>query len=103
LRPDVIPINAGMVAIIGARGSGKTALADLIATGGFGVSKQLNGSSFLRRAADYLTDSRVKLTWENGSETENDVASQRWKICWMLPTFNICRSNLSKSSVLPKD
>jgi hypothetical protein len=54
---------------------GKTALADLIATGGFGVSKQLNGSSFLRRAADYLTDSRVKLTWENGSETENDVAS----------------------------
>jgi energy-coupling factor transporter ATP-binding protein EcfA2 len=75
LRPDVIPINAGMVAIIGARGSGKTALADLIATGGFGVSKQLNGSSFLRRAADYLTDSRVKLTWENGSETENDVAS----------------------------
>ncbi|NQE47517.1 TrlF family AAA-like ATPase [Herbaspirillum rubrisubalbicans] len=75
LRPDVVPINAGMVAIIGARGSGKTALADLIATGGFGVSKQLNGSSFLRRAAAFLTDSRVKLTWENGSETENDVAS----------------------------
>ncbi len=75
LRPEVVPVNGGMVAIIGARGSGKTALADLIATGGFGVSKQLSGSSFLRRAADFLQNSRVKLTWENGSETENDVAS----------------------------
>jgi energy-coupling factor transporter ATP-binding protein EcfA2 len=75
LRPDVVPINGGMVAIIGARGSGKTALADLIATGGFGVSKQLSGSSFLKRAAAFLQNSRVKLTWENGSETENAVAS----------------------------
>jgi hypothetical protein len=31
LLPDGLPLNPGMVAIIGARGSGKTALADLIA------------------------------------------------------------------------
>lgn len=75
LRPDVVPINSGMVAIIGARGSGKTALADLIATGGFGVSKHLNRSSFLTRAANFLKESRVTLLWENGSDTVNDVAS----------------------------
>ncbi len=30
----VVALNAGLVAVIGARGSGKTALADLIAAGG---------------------------------------------------------------------
>ena len=34
LLPEPLPINPGMVAIIGTRGSGKTALADLIAHSG---------------------------------------------------------------------
>jgi AAA domain, putative AbiEii toxin, Type IV TA system/AAA domain len=75
MRPSGMPINAGMLAIIGARGSGKTALADLIATGAFGVSSQLSSSSFLRRAADFLTESTVKLTWEAGEDTKNAVAA----------------------------
>jgi hypothetical protein len=75
MYPSRVPINAGMLAIIGARGSGKTALADLIATGAFGVSSQLSKSSFLRRAADFLTDSNVKVTWEAGEDTENAVAA----------------------------
>jgi ABC-type lipoprotein export system ATPase subunit len=75
MRPTCVPLNAGMVAIVGARGSGKTALADLIATGAFGVSSQLSKSSFLRRAAEFLTQSDVRITWENDEFTENQVAS----------------------------
>lgn len=75
MRPNRVPINAGMVAIIGARGSGKTALADLIATGAFGVSSQLSKSSFLRRAAEFLSGSSVRLSWESGDDTENQVAA----------------------------
>lgn len=33
-----VALNAGLVAVIGARGSGKTALADLIAAGGLALS-----------------------------------------------------------------
>nr|WP_232447720.1 AAA family ATPase [Burkholderia ubonensis] len=73
MSPTRVPLNAGMVAIVGARGSGKTALADLIATGAFGVSSQLSKSSFLRRAAEFLTNSSVKVTWENEECTENQV------------------------------
>lgn len=75
MHPSRVPLNAGMLAIIGSRGSGKTALADLIATGGFGVSSQLSQSSFLRRAAEFLRDSNVKVAWEAGGDTENAVAA----------------------------
>lgn len=75
MRPSRVPISAGMLAIIGARGSGKTALADFIATGAFGVSSQLGNSSFLRRAAEFLTDSTVQVTWEAGEATENAVSA----------------------------
>src|SRR3546814_11322212 len=37
-----VGLNAGLVAVIGARGSGKTALADLIAAGGLALSPHLN-------------------------------------------------------------
>ncbi|MGU2418770.1 TrlF family AAA-like ATPase [Burkholderia cenocepacia] len=75
MHPAGVPLNAGMVAIVGARGSGKTALADLIAAGAFGVSHQLSRSSFLRRASEFLTNSSVKLTWGNREHTENQVSA----------------------------
>lgn len=70
--PD-LPLNQGLVAIIGARGSGKTALADMIAAGCDAISpdgwldtKETN-SSFLVRARPLLTDAKVNLTWMGGS------------------------------------
>lgn len=50
-------------------------MADLIAKGAFGVSSQLSKSSFLRRVAEFLADSNVKVTWEAGDDTENAVAA----------------------------
>ena len=70
-----IPLNPGLVAIIGARGSGKTALADMIAAGCDAIPPQLwaadeNASpSFLVRARPLLVGAQVRLEWGGGAET----------------------------------
>lgn len=65
-----IPLNPGLVAVIGARGSGKTALADMIAAGCdamTGWSGDANVSpSFLVRALPLLDRAKVTLTWGGG-------------------------------------
>ncbi|TLD47330.1 MAG: hypothetical protein FAZ92_00383 [Accumulibacter sp.] len=73
IRNDAVELNAGLVAVIGARGSGKTALADLIAAGGFALSPHLNERSFILRAKRYLGDSEAKLQWASGEETGNKL------------------------------
>jgi len=68
-----VPLNAGLVAIIGARGSGKTALADMIAAGCDSISpsawnvNENNSPSFLVRARPVINDANVTLTWKGGS------------------------------------
>lgn len=71
MAPSSIELNPGLVAIIGARGSGKTALADFIAMGGCAVSRHLSERSFLRRATDHLKGSNAHLLWESGDKTGN--------------------------------
>lgn len=67
-----VPLNPGLVAIIGARGSGKTALADVIAAACDAVSPsvwsedKLQTPSFLSRARPLIGSARATLTW--GSE-----------------------------------
>lgn len=68
-----VALNAGLVAVIGARGSGKTALADLIAAGGLALSPHLNERSFIHRAKKHLDDSVAKLHWACGEETSNHL------------------------------
>ncbi|MFY3157904.1 TrlF family AAA-like ATPase [Achromobacter xylosoxidans] len=69
-----VDLNAGLVAVIGARGSGKTALADLIAAGGLALSPHLNERSFILRAKQYLGDSYAELRWASGEKTGNELA-----------------------------
>lgn len=70
--PD-IALNPGLVAIIGARGSGKTALADVIAAGcdaipSYGWSADENISpSFLARARQLIGNASTTLTWGGGA------------------------------------
>jgi hypothetical protein len=68
-----IPLNRGLVAIIGARGSGKTALADVIAAGcdaitsaGWNADEDIS-PSFLVRARSLVGNAEVKLTWGGGN------------------------------------
>ncbi len=70
--PD-IPLNPGLVAIIGARGSGKTALADVIAAGcdaispsGWDADENIS-PSFLARAHSLIGDATTTLTWGGGA------------------------------------
>ena len=69
-----VELNAGLVAVIGARGSGKTALADLIAAGGLALSPHLNERSFILRAKQHLGDSKAELQWASGETTGNELA-----------------------------
>ncbi len=70
---DSVPINPGLVGIIGARGSGKTALADMIAAGTFALSKQVSERSFVKRAEEYLSEARAMVKWQEGDPTENKL------------------------------
>jgi len=70
--PD-IPLNPGLVAVIGARGSGKTALADVIAAGcdaitpsGWDADENIS-PSFLARARRLIGDATTTLTWGGGA------------------------------------
>lgn len=67
LRCSEMTLNEGLVAIIGERGSGKTALADMIARGARAEGAGTASASFLRRAGALLGDSRVLLTWRDGT------------------------------------
>ena len=69
-KTPVVALNPGLVAIIGARGSGKTALADVIALGCDATSERLSQASFLVRAgADgLLSMASARLTWANGED-----------------------------------
>lgn len=71
MAPSSLDLNPGLIAIIGARGSGKTALADLIAMGGCAVSKHLSDKSFLKCAKDHLAESKAELLWESLDKTGN--------------------------------
>ncbi|WP_223300977.1 TrlF family AAA-like ATPase [Xanthomonas citri] len=69
-----IPLNNGLVAIVGARGSGKTALADIIAAGcdaipvaGWDANENAS-ASFLVRARSLLGEAKVTLTWGGGAK-----------------------------------
>lgn len=72
---STIPLNPGLVAIIGARGSGKTALADIIAAGCDAIPESVWNAnddvspSFLVRARPLVGSGQVKLQWGGGGET----------------------------------
>ena len=72
VKTPIIPFNPGLVAIIGARGSGKTALADMIAAGCDSISdeawtaEQSANPSFLVRARSLIGDGKVKVSWAAG-------------------------------------
>jgi hypothetical protein len=85
LKNNSIPLNSGLITIIGARGSGKTALADLIAVGGCSMKKRINDTSFVRRAEKLFKDENVILSWCSGPETNNQLSSIDYEDLWDSP------------------
>jgi ABC-type lipoprotein export system ATPase subunit len=70
-----LKFNPGLVAVIGARGSGKTALADIIAAGCESYEPSDERPSFLGRAAEHLAGANVTLKWGSGDPTTASLDS----------------------------
>jgi hypothetical protein len=63
-----VKLNPGLVAVIGARGSGKTALVDMIAAGCDSYFESNARPAFLARAREHLSGARVSLRWLSGGD-----------------------------------
>ncbi|BAV53049.1 Putative uncharacterized protein (plasmid) [Mesorhizobium loti] len=70
VRTPDIGLNPGLVTIIGARGSGKTALADIIAAGCDAYSEDIDRPSFLERAQEHLSGAEVSVKWLSGETSD---------------------------------
>jgi ABC-type lipoprotein export system ATPase subunit len=97
-------LNPGLITIIGARGSGKTALMEFLAAGANALTPTPSESSFLNRAGDLLEDATVTLKWKEGGK-ENTVplrSSNEWleyeaqeaEVCYLSQQFveRLCSS-----------
>ena len=64
-----LPFSAGLVSVIGQKGSGKSALAEVISYAA-GSWQTEDPSSFIKRAGSHLQDLRVTLHWADGEDTD---------------------------------
>lgn len=71
VRTPDIGLNPGLVTIIGARGSGKTALADIIAAGCDAYFEDEDRPSFLERAQEHLLGAEVSVKWLSGETSDS--------------------------------
>jgi AAA domain, putative AbiEii toxin, Type IV TA system len=85
LTTPTVPVNSGLVAVIGARGSGKTALADLIAAGSYALIPHLNERSFIYRAQNLIKNEEVVITWNSGETTSNHLKYFNAEGLWDFP------------------
>ena len=74
-----IPLNASLVSIVGQKGSGKSALAELVA---YAAGSWLTDEpgSFLKRAGELLQDLRVELNWGDGSVSQVRISRPRMRL-----------------------
>jgi len=67
---DSIELNAGLVAVIGEKGAGKTAVADLSSfASGYSMDRK-SLSSFITKGALHLSGTKIQLDWGGGDRTE---------------------------------
>jgi hypothetical protein len=73
--PGTVPINTGLVAVIGPRGSGKTALADLLAVGAGSSQPFDNERSFVARAGNLVAKQNATVSWHDDSPTTHSLSA----------------------------
>jgi len=103
LAKSEMRLNPGLITIIGARGSGKTALMEFLATGANALSPVPSDSSFLHRAGELLGNATVDLTWRDdraanmplrSSFEGSDYDAARAEVCYLSQQFveRLCSS-----------
>lgn len=70
-----VDLNPGLVTIIGQKGSGKSALTDLVAYAG-GRDVGSDRGSFIARAAEYLNGTNVTLKWLDGHTSRAEIGDK---------------------------
>jgi energy-coupling factor transporter ATP-binding protein EcfA2 len=70
LRTPQLPLNSGLVTVIGPRGSGKTALADLTAAAAASYDDWDSEASFIAKADGLLDGLEVELEWGDGLKSK---------------------------------
>ena len=83
-----LPLNSGLVTIIGARGSGKTAFADLIAIGAGVTDVANNKSSFVFKAGALINGASITLLWGGGEQRIETLPRQNND--WMVDDPRVC-------------
>lgn len=78
ISTPLLELNPGLITVIGARGSGKTALLDMIAAATGSIHGDQGPSSFLKRAAapiDLLGDAMVSIVWGDGERSSRPLGA----------------------------
>jgi hypothetical protein len=70
---DVIPLNSGLVAVIGEKGAGKTAVADLSSFASGYPMERKSLSSFITKGAMHLSGTKIDLEWGGGERTTGNL------------------------------
>ena len=63
---EILTLNSGLVSVIGEKGAGKTAIADLIAFASGVPLDSKSQASFINKGKRHLSNVKVELTWGNG-------------------------------------
>ena len=71
----VIPLNSGLVSIVGQKGSGKSALAELISFAAGSWDSEEPGS-FINRASEHLAGLGVLITWADGRKSNVELGTE---------------------------
>lgn len=74
---EIIHLNSGLVTIIGEKGAGKTALAELIAFTTAAWKSEGSPASFISKASPTIDDLTVAVTWADGTVTSRRVGDGR--------------------------
>jgi energy-coupling factor transporter ATP-binding protein EcfA2 len=77
LQNEELELNSGLVTIIGAKGSGKTALADLLALGTGTYEVEAGPASFIAKAGDLLQGLEVEVEWGDSAKQVGQWPNQQ--------------------------
>jgi len=76
IAPTEIVLNHGLIAVTGSKGSGKTALVDLVANCYMDRCNTDDKNSFVRRISDESSNIETSLTFRNGETFKKDLEGQ---------------------------
>lgn len=78
IKKTELPLNHALVAIVGGKGTGKTALVDLVANCYMDRCAIKDRNSFVRRIVDHDPDLETKLTFRDGSDFSKKLKEQKF-------------------------